>query len=149
MLSVNFSLCLIIFIIKCARKLTVDALGFWSLSTLIGSFMKSFPAFLAFRALVGVGEASYSTVAPAIISDLFAKVGFVHLRSVARGWFCSSQICSQRLVLCSSQICSLRLGFVHPRFDRKDRFCNLFNTYTRFAETLGFWNIDFQLNAKV
>jgi len=49
-------------------------LGFWSLSTLIGSFMKSFPAFLVFRALVGVGEASYSTVAPAIISDLFAKV---------------------------------------------------------------------------
>ncbi|XP_023325518.1 protein spinster [Eurytemora carolleeae] len=48
-------------------------IGFWSLSTLIGSFMKSFPAFLVFRALVGVGEASYSTVAPAIISDLFAK----------------------------------------------------------------------------
>ena len=36
--------------------------------------MKSFPGFLAFRALVGVGEASYSVVAPAIISDLFAKV---------------------------------------------------------------------------
>jgi len=48
-------------------------IGFWSLSTLIGSFMRSFPGFLVFRALVGVGEASYSTVAPAIISDLFAK----------------------------------------------------------------------------
>jgi len=48
-------------------------ISFWSLSTLIGSFMKTFPGFLAFRALVGVGEASYSVVAPAIISDLFAK----------------------------------------------------------------------------
>ena len=36
--------------------------------------MKTFPGFLAFRALVGVGEASYSVVAPAIISDLFSKV---------------------------------------------------------------------------
>lgn len=48
-------------------------IGFWSLSTLVGSFMKSFPAFVVFRALVGIGEASYSTVAPAIISDLYAK----------------------------------------------------------------------------
>lgn len=29
--------------------------------------------FLFFRALVGVGEASYSTIAPTIISDLFVK----------------------------------------------------------------------------
>merc|ERR1719187_2815177 len=35
--------------------------------------MTSFWLFLTFRALVGVGEASYSVVAPAIISDLFAK----------------------------------------------------------------------------
>jgi len=48
-------------------------ISLWSLSTFIGSFMRSFPSFLVFRALVGVGEASYSTVAPAIISDLFAK----------------------------------------------------------------------------
>ena len=35
--------------------------------------MKNFWAFLFFRALVGIGEASYSTIAPAIISDLFRK----------------------------------------------------------------------------
>ena len=35
--------------------------------------MTSFWMFLAFRALVGIGEASYSVVAPAIISDLFSK----------------------------------------------------------------------------
>jgi len=27
--------------------------GFWSLSTLVGSFMTSFPSFVVFRALVG------------------------------------------------------------------------------------------------
>ena len=35
--------------------------------------MMNFWAFLFFRALVGIGEASYSTIAPAIISDLFTK----------------------------------------------------------------------------
>jgi len=57
-----------------SRKLILGVgISFWSLATLIGSFMRSFPSFLAFRALVGVGEASYSVVAPAIISDLFSK----------------------------------------------------------------------------
>lgn len=57
-----------------SRKLILGVgISFWSLSTLIGSFMKTFPGFLVFRALVGVGEASYSVVAPAIISDLFSK----------------------------------------------------------------------------
>jgi len=57
-----------------SRKLILGVgISFWSLATLIGSFMRSFPGFLAFRALVGVGEASYSVVAPAIISDLFSK----------------------------------------------------------------------------
>ena len=35
--------------------------------------MKNFWSFLFFRALVGIGEASYSTIAPAMISDLFRK----------------------------------------------------------------------------
>lgn len=43
----------------------------WGLTTLLGSFMNSFGWFLAFRALVGIGEASYSTIAPTILSDLF------------------------------------------------------------------------------
>jgi len=47
--------------------------GFWCLAGLIGSFMTNFWAFLFFRAMVGIGEASYSTVAPAIISDMFSK----------------------------------------------------------------------------
>ncbi|XP_065366601.1 protein spinster isoform X1 [Calliphora vicina] len=43
----------------------------WSTTTLVGSFMNSFGWFITFRALVGIGEASYSTIAPTIISDLF------------------------------------------------------------------------------
>ncbi|KAF5289767.1 hypothetical protein FQA39_LY03684 [Lamprigera yunnana] len=45
----------------------------WSLTTLLGSFMSNFYMFILFRALVGIGEASYSTIAPTIISDLFVK----------------------------------------------------------------------------
>ncbi|CAD7015451.1 unnamed protein product [Ceratitis capitata] len=43
----------------------------WSTTTLLGSFMGSYGGFITFRALVGIGEASYSTIAPTIISDLF------------------------------------------------------------------------------
>ncbi|XP_076628089.1 lysolipid transporter protein spinster isoform X1 [Colletes latitarsis] len=45
----------------------------WCLTTFVGSYMKTFTPFLSFRALVGIGEASYSTIAPTIISDLFIK----------------------------------------------------------------------------
>ncbi|XP_076232226.1 lysolipid transporter protein spinster isoform X2 [Calliopsis andreniformis] len=45
----------------------------WCLTTFVGSFMKSYGWFLLFRAFVGIGEASYSTIAPTIISDLFVK----------------------------------------------------------------------------
>lgn len=34
---------------------------------------QNFELFLLFRCLVGVGEASYSTIAPTIISDMFIK----------------------------------------------------------------------------
>merc|ERR1719431_791266 len=58
----------------------------WSVFTLIGSFITSkeenralgwsnpdYWSFLACRAMVGIGEASYSTIAPTIISDMFVK----------------------------------------------------------------------------
>ncbi|XP_057322970.1 protein spinster [Microplitis mediator] len=45
----------------------------WSLTTYLGSYMKSFEGFIALRMCVGIGEASYSTIAPTIISDLFVK----------------------------------------------------------------------------
>ncbi|XP_054712110.1 protein spinster homolog 1-like isoform X2 [Uloborus diversus] len=48
---------------------------FWSVTTLAGSFIPSnlFGIFIFLRALVGTGEASYSTIAPTIIADLFSK----------------------------------------------------------------------------
>jgi len=47
--------------------------GIWVLAVLVGSFMESFTGFLIMRAIVGIGEASYSTIAPTIISDMFVK----------------------------------------------------------------------------
>lgn len=43
----------------------------WSGTTLLGSYMPEYYSFLVFRGLVGIGEASYSTIAPTLISDLF------------------------------------------------------------------------------
>ncbi|XP_045032536.1 protein spinster isoform X1 [Daphnia magna] len=53
------------------RLIMAAGIFVWSLTTLLGSYMTNFWAFLAMRSLVGVGEASYSTIAPTIISDLF------------------------------------------------------------------------------
>lgn len=36
-------------------------------------YLQEYSLFLLFRSLVGVGEASYSTIAPTIISDMFVK----------------------------------------------------------------------------
>ncbi|XP_011704377.1 PREDICTED: protein spinster isoform X1 [Wasmannia auropunctata] len=56
------------------RKLIMSGGVFlWCLMTFIGSYMKTYEWFLFFRTLVGIGEASYSTIAPTIISDLFIK----------------------------------------------------------------------------
>ncbi|XP_078680081.1 protein spinster homolog 1-like isoform X7 [Branchiostoma floridae x Branchiostoma belcheri] len=48
---------------------------FWSGMTLAGSFIpkEHFWLFLMMRAMVGIGEASYSTIAPTIIADMFTK----------------------------------------------------------------------------
>jgi len=43
----------------------------WSLFGLISSYVTSFGPFIAMRALVGIGEASYYILAPAMISDLY------------------------------------------------------------------------------
>ncbi|KAI7688540.1 hypothetical protein SSS_01627 [Sarcoptes scabiei] len=57
-----------------SRKLIV-ILGvlFWSIVTLSSSFVRPHHTilFFLFRALVGIGEASYATVAPTLIADLF------------------------------------------------------------------------------
>ena len=56
-----------------ARKWLI-ALGIfvWSLGTTLTAFSTGFGLLLVFRVLVGVGEASYATLSPAWISDLFS-----------------------------------------------------------------------------
>lgn len=55
------------------RRNRVAAIGIalWSLATLGTGFAQDYPTLLAMRALVGIGEAGYATVAPSIIADLF------------------------------------------------------------------------------
>lgn len=55
------------------KAIMASGVFLWSLTTLLGSFMEHYHWFLFFRMLVGIGEASYSTVAPTIISDMFVK----------------------------------------------------------------------------
>lgn len=58
------------------RKIIMSVgITFWSLVTLASSYTpkEHFWALLLTRGLVGVGEASYSTIAPTIIADLYVK----------------------------------------------------------------------------
>lgn len=53
------------------RWIMILGVALWSGTTILGSIMPSYGTFISFRAMVGIGEASYSTIAPTIISDLF------------------------------------------------------------------------------
>ncbi|CAI9744428.1 protein spinster homolog 1 isoform X3 [Octopus vulgaris] len=57
------------------KYIMASGIFFWSCLTLAGSFVgrDKFHLFLFLRALVGIGEATYSTIAPTIIADLFVK----------------------------------------------------------------------------
>uniref|UniRef100_A0A8B9JQR8 Protein spinster homolog 1 n=1 Tax=Astyanax mexicanus TaxID=7994 RepID=A0A8B9JQR8_ASTMX len=59
-------------------------IAFWSIITLASSFIAKdyFWALLLTRGLVGVGEASYSTIAPTIIADLFVKEKRTNMLSI-------------------------------------------------------------------
>eukprot|EP00911_Craspedida_sp_UC1_P002407 UC1_evm2s1797 len=52
------------------RLITIGII-FWSVFTVAGSFAPSYGWLLAARAMVGIGEASYATIAPTLISDLY------------------------------------------------------------------------------
>ena len=47
--------------------------GVWSLATALGGFARSFAGLFAARAAVGVGEAAYGTIAPALLADSFPE----------------------------------------------------------------------------
>lgn len=54
-------------------KLLAAGVGVWSLATATGGLARSFAGLFAARAVVGVGEAAYGTIAPALLADSFPK----------------------------------------------------------------------------
>jgi MFS transporter, Spinster family, sphingosine-1-phosphate transporter len=54
-------------------KLASGGLVIWSLATALAGFAPGYKTLLAARATVGVGEASFGTVSPGLISDFFTK----------------------------------------------------------------------------
>ncbi|HSS44766.1 MAG TPA: MFS transporter, partial [Thermoanaerobaculia bacterium] len=54
-------------------KLLALGVGIWSAATALGGLARSFAALFAARATVGVGEAAYGTIAPALLADYFPK----------------------------------------------------------------------------
>ncbi|MHB8878501.1 MAG: MFS transporter, partial [Myxococcaceae bacterium] len=55
------------------RFLIAGSVFLWSLATAASGLAGSFAALLIARAVTGIGEAGYGTVAPAMISDLFPR----------------------------------------------------------------------------
>src|SRR5262249_51908967 len=54
-------------------RLLAIGVGIWSIATAVGGFARNFIGLFAARAAVGVGEAAYGTVAPALLADYFPK----------------------------------------------------------------------------
>ena len=54
-------------------RLAAGGLGIWSLATMLAGVTTGYSQLLGARSLVGIGEASFGTVAPGIISDYFPQ----------------------------------------------------------------------------
>jgi MFS transporter, Spinster family, sphingosine-1-phosphate transporter len=54
-------------------RLLAAGVAAWSLATALGGFARSFAGLFASRAAVGIGEAAYGTIAPALLADSFPK----------------------------------------------------------------------------
>jgi len=55
------------------RKLVAVGIALWSLATALSGVARSFWQLLAARSFIGIGEASYATIAPSLISDTFPQ----------------------------------------------------------------------------
>lgn len=53
------------------KRLLAFGVGLWSVATVGSAFARSFNEMFFWRALLGVGEASYGIIAPALLADLF------------------------------------------------------------------------------
>lgn len=67
------------------KNIMAYGVALWCVTTFVGSFIKNYYMFAVFRGLVGIGEASYSTIAPTVISDLF--VGNLRSKMLAFFYF--------------------------------------------------------------
>ncbi len=54
-------------------RIVAIGVGLWSLATMGAAFVHSYPMLLVTRSLVGVGEAAYATLGPAILSDVIPE----------------------------------------------------------------------------
>ncbi len=54
-------------------RLLAFGVGIWSLATALGGLARSFTALFAARSSVGIGEAAYGTIAPALLADHFPR----------------------------------------------------------------------------
>jgi len=54
-------------------RLIASGVAIWSVATMLGGFAHSFASLFAARAAVGVGEAAYATIAPALLADYYPK----------------------------------------------------------------------------
>ncbi len=54
-------------------RLLAVGIALWSLATAAGAFAGSFAGLFAARAAVGIGEAAYATIAPAMLADLYPQ----------------------------------------------------------------------------
>jgi MFS family permease len=55
------------------RHLLAAGVGVWSVATFWSGWANSFPEMLLARGLLGIGEATYATIAPTLIADLFPR----------------------------------------------------------------------------
>ncbi len=55
------------------KNLIAGGVLLWSLATVAAAFARNYQELLIARALLGVGEACYATIAPSIIADLYSK----------------------------------------------------------------------------
>ena len=53
------------------RAIPPSAVAIWSLATALGGFARGFLSLFIARSAVGVGEAAYGTIAPAVLADSF------------------------------------------------------------------------------
>ncbi len=54
-------------------RLLAIGVAIWSVATVLGGLARSYASLFAARATVGVGEAAYGTIAPALLADYFPK----------------------------------------------------------------------------